>query len=309
MPGSASWLLAPPQTTRARRAATVSSSRAPPRALGLKTSRSEWTSSSVSSTARTPAGSSARRRSTASRSTSVTTTSAPSSRRCSASRAPTLPTPAMPTVRPARLGSPQSVLGSGPHPLEDAEGGEHRGVTGPAALGRAAGGPPRLLADHVHVRDVGADVARGDVPPAEGLDEPAVGVQQLGGLVRGGVADDHGLAAAVVEARDGVLVRHRPGEAQHVGERRVHRRVGVEAGAAQARAERGVVERDDGAKAGLSVGAEDDLLVAGEVDEVEGHGPTLDPRRSASRRTAGGLRRHLVCDRAGSPPPPRPRAG
>ena len=122
---------------------------------------------------------------------------------------------------------------------------------------------------------VGADVAGGDVATAERLDEAAVGAQQLGGLVAVRVADDDRLAAAVVEAGDGVLARHGPRQAQHVGERLVGGGVRVEAGAAQTRPERGVVQGDDRPQPGVGVGAEGDLLVTGEVDEVGGHGALL----------------------------------
>ena len=142
---------------------------------------------------------------------------------------------------------------------------------------------------------VGADVAGGDVAAAERLDEAAVGAQQLGGLVAVRVADDDRLAAAVVEAGDGVLAGHRARQAQHVGERLVGGGVGVEAGAAQARPERGVVQGDDRPQPGLGVGAEGDLLVAGEVDEVGGHGVLLVLGRClnaipAAARAAAGRR-------------------
>ena len=189
------------------------------------------------------------------------------------------------------------VLGRRAHALEDAVGGEHRGVAGTAALGRAAGGPAGGLADDVHVGDVGADVAGGDVAAAERLDEAAVGAQQLGRLVAPRVADDDRLAAAVVEAGDGVLARHRPRQAQHVGQGLVGGGVGVEAGAAQARPECGVVQGDDRPQPGLGVGAEGDLLVAREVDQVGGHGgapgarcgaSTLSLRRAAWHGPRGG---------------------
>jgi hypothetical protein len=63
-------------------------------------------------------------------------------------------------------------------------------------LGGAADDVRCLLGDDVHVGDVRADVARGDVATAERLDEAAEGAQELRGLVGGRVADDDGLAAA-----------------------------------------------------------------------------------------------------------------
>ena len=183
--------------------------------------------------------------------TSVTTTLAPSSSRCPARMRPTLPTPAMPDGPALEGGLAPQVLGGGALALEDAEGGEHGGVAGAAVGLGAAGGEAGRLADDVHVGDVGAHVAGGDVAAAEGLDEPAVGAQQVRGLVGRRVADDDGLAAAEVEAGHGVLVGHPPGEAQHVGQRRVLAVVGVEPRTAQGRPERRAVDPDDGPQAGL----------------------------------------------------------
>jgi hypothetical protein len=65
------------------------------------------------------------------------------------------------------------------------------------------------LAEHVfHVVDVDADVLGGDVAAAQRLDELAERTEQRLGLVGGRIADDHGLAAADVQARDRVLVGH-----------------------------------------------------------------------------------------------------
>ena len=92
----------------------------------------------------------------------------------------------MPTVRPASVGVAPQVLGAGPHALEHAERREHRRVARAAVLGRAPGREPGGPRDDVHVGDVGADVAGGDVAAAEALDEAAVGQQQRLGLVRAG---------------------------------------------------------------------------------------------------------------------------
>ena len=67
----------------------------------------EATSASVDSTDVTP-GLSASTRSTAGWCTSVTTTEAPSSTRWRTRWWPTFPTPATPTVRPDRVGDPQT---------------------------------------------------------------------------------------------------------------------------------------------------------------------------------------------------------
>ena len=126
----------------------------------------------------------------------------------------------MPTRRPVQVvGAPHAVLGGGEHPLVHAERGEHAGVAGAAVADAASGDVVALLGDDVHVLDVRADVARRDVAPAEPLDEAPVGAQQLRGLVGRRVADDHRLAAAVVEPGEGVLVGHRPREVEDVVQR------------------------------------------------------------------------------------------
>src|SRR5690606_12018622 len=118
---------------------------------------------------------------------------------------------------PQRGVAPQ-VLGGGPHALVDAEGREYGGVARAAVLGGPAGRPAALPRDDVHVRDVRADVARGHVPAAEGGHEAAVGEGQFLALDQLRGADDHGLATAVFEACDGVLVRLAAREVQCVGD-------------------------------------------------------------------------------------------
>ena len=137
---------------------------------------------------------------------------------------------------------------------------------------RAPGHIPALAGDDVHVLAVGADVARGDVAPAQRLDEAAVRAEQRFGLERGRIADDHGLTAAVVQARQRVLVGHRAGQVEHVRQGRVLVRIGVEAGPAECGAECGRVDRDDRAQATLPVLAENDLLVPGVGTGGEGGG-------------------------------------
>src|SRR5690606_31117971 len=94
-----------------------------------------------------------------------------------------------------------------------------------------------------------------------------------------------------------VLVRHGPGEVEHVGERLLLAGVRVEPRAPEARAEGGAVDRDDGAQTAALVGAEDHLLVAAGLEggpvvlvgepENAGHAASFGfrtpwaPRRSA----------------------------
>ena len=162
------------------------------------------------------------------------------------------------------------VLGRGPHALEDAEGGQHGRVARAAVLGGAAGGPLAGARHDVHVGDVGADVAGRHVAPAERGHEPAVGEQQVFGLDRLGVADDHGLAAAVVEPGHGVLVRHPARQVERVGDGLGLGGVRVEARTAQGGAQGGGVDGDDGPEPGGSVLAEHDLLVSALVGAEEG---------------------------------------
>jgi hypothetical protein len=115
--------------------------------------------------------------------------------------------------------------------------------------------------DDVHVLAVGAHVAGGDVAAAEGGDEPAVGAQQRLGLDLGGVADDDGLAAAVVQPGQCVLVGHGDRQAQHVGQCLVLAGVRVETGAAEGGAQCGGVDADDRLEAAVAVLAEGDLFV------------------------------------------------
>ena len=154
------------------------------------------------------------------------------------------------------------MLRGGAHALVDTEGGEHRRVARAAVLRGAAGRPAVLARHHVHVGDIGADVARGDVAAAEGGHEPAVGQQQLLGLDLRRITDDHGLAAAVVEPGHGVLVRHPAREVEGVGDGLLLGRVRVEARTAEGGAQSGRVDGDDGLEAAGAVLAEHDLLMS-----------------------------------------------
>ena len=156
---------------------------------------------------------------------------------------------------------PGSIVCGGPHALEDPVGGQHGRVAAAAVGLRPAVREARLAGHDVEVGVVGADVARGQVAPAERLDEPAVGAQQRLGLVGAGVADDDGLAAAEVEAGEAVLVRHARREGQDVGEGGRLVGVRVEPRAAERRSERRRMDGDDRPQPRLGVVAEDDLLV------------------------------------------------
>ena len=209
-----------------------------------------------------------------------------------------MPTPATATVRPDSVGEPQRVLGGGAHALEDAVGGQHRGVAAAAVGLRAAVRVAGLAGDDVEVGVVGADVAGGEVPAAQRLDEPAVGAQQRLGLVGARVADDHGLAAAEVEPGEAVLVGHRPGQRAARRRRRPSSLgVRVEPGAAERRAQRRRVDGDDRLQPRLRVAAEHDLFMV-RAENLHVHEPRSargvarrwDARGSGrSRRGAPGM--------------------
>ncbi len=143
---------------------------------------------------------------------------------------------------------PPQVLRRRPHPLVDAEGGEHAGVAGPSAGLAPPGDEVTLPRDDVHVVHVRAYVGSRDVATGERLDEPSVRAQQRLGLVRGWVADDHGLAAAVVEPGERVLVGHPLAQGEDVGQGFGLGRVRVEARAAERGPQGRGVQGDDRAQ-------------------------------------------------------------
>jgi hypothetical protein len=153
------------------------------------------------------------------------------------------------------------VLNGGLDSLQGAEGRHRRGVAAAAGLGRQAGDPAGLVVDGLHVLGAGADVLGRDVEPVERVDVAAEGPEQLLGLVLLGVADDHGLAAAEVEAGRRRFVGHAAREAEDVEHGLLGAGVGPHPAAAEARTEDGRMNRDDRLEADLRVGAEEHPLV------------------------------------------------
>src|SRR5690606_33421307 len=84
-----------------------------------------------------------------------------------------------------------------------------------------------------------------------------------------GVADDHCLAATQVDPGDRGLVGHAAREAQHIDQRFALGRVIPEAGPAQRRPQRGVVDRDDATVIRRRLVAEQYLLVSVLADQLE----------------------------------------
>jgi hypothetical protein len=129
---------------------------------------------------------------------------------------------------------------------------------------RAAGDARHVLRLHhdvVHVLDARAHILRSEVPAAEGLHEPAVRAEDHLPARRLRVADDHGLAAAQVQAGHRGLVGHAAGESEHVDEGLLIAAVVPEASPSQRRPERCVVDGDDAAVPRRRLVAEHDLFV------------------------------------------------
>ena len=175
--------------------------------------------------------------------------------------------------------------------LQGAIGGERGRIAGTAVHLVHAHHVFGLAVDVLHVVDVGPHVFGGDVAAAQRIHVAAEAAEQHLGLVHGAVADDHGLAAADVQAGQGVLVGHRAAQPQRVVQRQRAVGIGPHAHAAQRRAQHGAVDGDDGLQPGIRVVAEDDLFVAGSVEGFEDHG--WAPVRGWGRRglafTANGL--------------------
>ncbi|MNP26408.1 hypothetical protein D3C76_1192650 [compost metagenome] len=93
----------------------------------------------------------------------------------------------------------EACMGGGADAGEDAEGGVRRRIAG----GRGAGDMAGLLGDAVHVGAGGAAVHRSDVAAVEGLDHAPEGFEQRGAVIHMGRADDHCLAATLVETGQG----------------------------------------------------------------------------------------------------------
>jgi hypothetical protein len=167
---------------------------------------------------------------------------------------------------------PPDVLRGGTHPLQHAVSGEHRGVAEATSLAAAPGDVFAGLGNDIHVARVGAHVACGDVPAPQRLDHASVSTQQFVGLVDERIADHDRLPAAECQAGQRRLVGHAPGQGDDVVEGVGLVGVRVEASAAERRPEGGRVDRDDAAKAGALVGAEEDLLVTGRSSEDSGPG-------------------------------------
>jgi hypothetical protein len=114
-----------------------------------------------------------------------------------------------------------------------------------------------------------SDVLGRDVTAAEAVDEPAVRPEQRLAPVPGGIADDHGLAPALVVAAHRVLVGHALGQPAHVRHRLVLGGVRIEAGAAERGAERRRVDGHDGPQSRRGIVEEGHLLEPVGLEDLE----------------------------------------
>ena len=75
--------------------------------------------------------------------------------------------------------------------------------------------------DDVEVRDRRTDIASGDVATTERGDELTHREEEVARLVAGGIAPDDGLAAAVIESGERVLVAHGLRQQEGIGHHRL----------------------------------------------------------------------------------------
>ncbi len=118
-----------------------------------------------------------------------------------------------------------------------------------------------LHADPLHVVGGGPHVLGGDVAAPQGGHGPAMATEDHLAMVRVGVADDHRLPSSQVQPGHRGLVRHPPGEPEHVHHRLLLAPVVPEARPAQGRPQGGVVDGDDPPVPELRLVPEGKLLV------------------------------------------------
>jgi hypothetical protein len=139
--------------------------------------------------------------------------------------------------------------------------GHRRRVAPASVLERAAGAEAGEAAEVVHVGGGGADVLGGDVRAAERLDHTRGRLHARETLLGLPIVEHDRLAAAEVEPGRGRLERHRAGQALDVVERLAQAAgIGLQAHAAERRAEHGGVHGHDQAHATGGVLLDDDLL-------------------------------------------------
>ena len=195
-----------------------------------------------------------------------------------------------------------ALLRARPDSLVDAVGRRGRGIPGASAN---PDHPAGFRAHELHVVHGGADVLRGDVAPAQRLHRAAVGPKEPLPVAGAFIRQDDGLAPSQIQAGDGRLVGHAAREAQGVGQGVRLAGVPPQAGAAQSRTQRRVVDGDDAPVARRGLRPECQLIVAEGrhlLEYLHAQYP-LVLSCSPSRATAGAGAGHPVATVA-----PNPRA-
>jgi len=162
-------------------------------------------------------------------------------------------------------------LGRCPEAEEHALGGKRRRIAARGRTARTADDVGTVAPHRVHVGDRHADVLAGQEQAPQAVQGLGVRPPKRRRLVARRIADDHRLAAAPVQADDGVLVGHAPRQAQRIADRRVRIGVAPEPRTTQGRTEPGVVYGDDSRQARCIVVGEGDVLVGIEVTMMETH--------------------------------------
>ncbi|SVJ77279.1 Uncharacterised protein [Klebsiella pneumoniae] len=177
-----------------------------------------------------------------------------------------------------------------------------RGVAGLGGAGDVAG----LLGDAVHVGAGGTAVHRSDVASAEAFDEAPEGLEQRAAIVQVRRADDHRLAAALLQPGQGRLVAHALGQADGVADGGFVVGVRQVATTTQRRAESRAVDGDNGLESRGRILGEVETLEPGRVHHVEHAGAPLLAACCPGRAVAA---RHLQYRQASAKRPQGRRPG
>ncbi len=164
-------------------------------------------------------------------------------------------------ARAAQVGMTELEFQACANAMQRAQRSEARRIAAAADQLRHADDMASFLADQFHVFGVGAHIFGSDVASAERLNEAAERAKQRFALIRFGIADQHALGAAEIQAGDRGFVRHVGGVLQHVADRIRFVRVRPHAQAAERRAQYGAVNRDHAAQAAFAMMEEHHLLV------------------------------------------------
>ncbi len=157
-------------------------------------------------------------------------------------------------------------LQAGTDALERAIGGDRRRIAAAAMHLMHTDAIVGFLEHEFHVIDINTDIFGGDVAAIERFHEAAQSAKQRFRFIFAWIADDHRFAAAQVQTGHSGLVGHASRQAQHIIECILFGFIRPHAQTAQGRAQRSVVDGDDGLEAGVFVVAEHHLLMFGLID-------------------------------------------